>query len=95
MEKRIVKLLEKAIDIWFDRAEGKMNTTSCPLCKISTGCSSCPVYQKTGTTQCWNTPYRKWISAGTTQEKKAEARKEVNFLISLLPKKLQRPYWYD
>ena len=100
MNKRTLKALHESIDHWFDVLEGKSEDTSslaCALCNrfgdlscANTG-EKCPVFKKTGRLACARSPYMTYIR----NRSPLNARKEVEFLISLLPVKEQRPYWYD
>ena len=99
MDAHVIDKVEEAIDIWFDRAEGKINETPCPLCELTKyGCKGCPVNDVTSS-GCIGTPYHNWYSymmgsGPQSRGAKEEAKKEVHFLISLLPEKLQKPYWH-
>lgn len=74
---------------------------NCPLCEefqaddVELVCSGCPVQARTGRSFCAGTPYDRWgwVATGTwpdrratTEEAKAVAQDEVDFLKSLLPK---------
>lgn len=59
-------------------------------------CLSCPVFQRTLLNRCRNTPYNDWLQVtrnqprseprrAFTDEQKAVAREEMEFLIKLLP----------
>ena len=100
MNKKTLKALHESIDHWFDILEEKtIDTTAgaCALCKrfphtcMTWDEEKCPVFKKTERTFCERSPYSRYIRARTPRN----ARKEVEFLISLLPVKEQRPYWYD
>lgn len=78
---------------------------NCPLCQMflnngtSDDCLGCPVRKATGEAHCTNTPYvEQWAKArelpdlgdwAMTAEQIVAARAELDFLRSLLPKKLQ------
>jgi hypothetical protein len=78
--------------------EGAIN---CPLCQLFArkGCIGCPVRASSGMAQCSGTPYANWYDGcrrehlgntylpwfATTDELKALARAEADFLRSLLP----------
>ena len=73
---------------------------NCPLCKLFSdkNCHDCPVFEKVNAMGCHNTPYDEWEShhENKHEEKRMRkvhcptckklARKELNFLKSLLPK---------
>lgn len=95
--KKTIKATHDSIEKWFSvRDDGKeeRGRRDCALCTLfyRNGCYGCPVRDKTDLPYCKGSPYQKW-SGGT--ETKAIATKEINFLISLLPTKEQRIYWYD
>ena len=101
MDRATIKATHESIDHWFDVLERKSYHTgaeTCALCvkfKIYTtsfnSCRLCPVKQKTGFSSCTGSPYQDYVNQPT----RANARKEINFLISLLPEKEQECYWYD
>ena len=100
MPQETIDALHKAIDHWFDLEkktekgeEPFAKSEDCALClRFPASCvaktEKCPVFKKTGEKYCEESPYECLPS-------KDEAREEINFLISLLPIKEQRPYWYD
>jgi hypothetical protein len=81
--------LEKAIEIWRGRASissfNEYNYAECPLCNAHNDCIGCPVFKKTGETQCEATPFYEAFDA--RQEKnlplfKAKATEMVELLES-------------
>lgn len=79
-----------AIEKWKWIAAGKgvdLGTDNCPLCHLyyRFGCRGCPVYQKTGKSDCWGTPYDEYRTANRAAQKQAVAM--LNFLQDLLPRR--------
>ena len=83
------------------RDQGSDNCPLCVMFLELGVCDGCPVYAKTGWQRCARTPYSTWWSTyhkehgqrpqnydgiATTDELKALARAEADFLRSLLPK---------
>lgn len=80
-----------------------MGGENCPLCQMfmvnkayDEECVGCPVMKDTGYPKCRNTPYTDdWCRCSgdatwaITDEEILAARKEVDYLRSLLPKRLQ------
>lgn len=75
---------------------GRTKTLQCALCdyaeqmfmeknEMGYYCDSCPVKKATGKVQCQDTPFYKHRAAITDTSRQKEARKEVDFLLSLLP----------
>jgi len=77
--------------------------SNCPLCQVRDNCDFCPVSNKSKLDDCHGTPYMKWgkhqihdhtanpyrcwkITEGCKECEKL-AKAELDFLISLLPKK--------
>jgi Zn-finger nucleic acid-binding protein len=69
---------------------------TCPLCRLfwadeDGGCRHCPVMQRTGRRSCERTPYKQAEKAAndwgySSDQFQAAARRELEFLESLLPK---------
>lgn len=89
MNKKTLMALKQRIEIWEKKARGiymnKIGYSYCPLCKLfgNRGCVGCPVREKTGEKYCVGTPYYKYYDERT----KRNARKMVDFLKALLPKR--------
>jgi hypothetical protein len=73
-------------------ADTDKGTDNCPLCQLfhedhrltdGASCDGCPVSDRTGKLFCRGTPYMDYTGDGKT---KANARAELEFLRSLLPK---------
>ena len=71
-------------------------TMNCPLCQKFSFCGGCPVFEHSGLSGCNGTPYIKWHNIvyhngktawgrSTTDEEKAAALEELEFLVCLLP----------
>jgi hypothetical protein len=86
MKSKTLAALKKSIVIWSDRANGLDVDKGCPLCKLFPDCIDCPVMLKTGKPSCSGTPFYKWAAKPTA----ANAKKELDFLKSLLPKKRRK-----
>lgn len=83
--------------------KGERGTSDCPLCnkffhQAEGGyCVRCPVYARTGRPGCMESPWTNWIAASgwsaelgrcaDTDAGRNAARAELDFLISLIPKK--------
>lgn len=107
MNPSTLKALEQSIEHWERLANGKFadNETPtadhCALCKLffenreeEDRCKGCPVYNRTGFTSCFETPYGDAYNAfddyGLDSESfKDAAHKELAFLKTLLPKDQQ------
>ena len=82
----IVNLLAFRIKIWQDGGR-----KTCALCMkydpIMHDCEGCPIYIRTGRRGCQGTPYEDFIEASSSAipDRLACARREVDFLQSLLP----------
>ncbi len=61
---RAERALKKCIkEKWEPLASGKFEgdeEPECVLCETFIGCGLCPVFLRTGITDCYNTPYRAW-----------------------------------
>ena len=98
MDKVTLKALKKSIEKWEQRAKGKKTDDECPLCDLfrlysdvegveyefneNRICVGCPVFAKTGKVRCEGSPYDIWMDG----ESVADAKKELKFLKSLLPR---------
>jgi len=83
--------LELSIQKWQDIVNGKGDDAAylnCALCKREHGevCGGCPVKQKTGKTDCRNSPYIGYCRAEKKLVKLRWAKKELEFLKSLRKK---------
>ena len=102
MDNRTRTALEQSIAKWEANAKAEnltyvsLGADSCPLCVIfNTGleCGGCPVFERTESPHCNETPYVAAFTAYTSwawgenngQRFRAAARHEVEFLKSLLP----------
>ena len=119
MKKEMDELTKEALKGSIEKWENIVNnegidkgSTNCPLCHLfhETGsCKGCPIYSKTGNTNCYNTPYEKWndhqwnVHHKYTPEVKIYcsvcekfAKEELKFLKSLLPKETPKeiPKYY-
>lgn len=90
MNAKTLKALRGSIRKWERIVAGTGSDNgphNCPLCRLffwnREACEGCPVAAKTGRAQCDGTPYRDYDWSGS----KEDARRELNFLKSLLPKK--------
>src|SRR5690349_9315324 len=92
------KALEGSIRKWRGILAGTTaddGVTNCPLCaefySISLGCHGCPVSAATGHSFCRGSPYEKWedqnSSRAMNKKLRALAKAELDFLISLRPKR--------
>jgi len=105
MPARALKALKASIEKWRRNEAGDYRgifTDTCPLCKLFHAaenpkileddcCKKCPVYWRTGYSDCVNTPhsrvYHAWHDDGYASRKfRTAAKKEREFLESLLPK---------
>ena len=87
--------LEVSIAKWEDIAKGKdmddFGGYNCALCYViqrgDNICKGCPIFEKTGETDCWGTPFEKyedaWDNRANKRTLKAIAKKELEFLKSL------------
>lgn len=89
--------LEASIEKWRRIEAGtkrELGSSDCPLCHLYLGnmgnlCERCPVYERTGQVLCRDTPYTEWVhtvnwrDVADTDEKRALARAEREFLESL------------
>jgi len=102
MNSKTLTALKQSIAHWKRMATGKARTderpgsSGCALCKLFKNtkkwCRGCPVYKRTGITNCISTPYFEAASTyhGSGIESgqfKLAARIELKFLQSLLPKR--------
>jgi len=83
--------LEISIQKWQDIVDEKgidEQADNCALCEQEHGgvCGGCPVKQKTGKTDCRNSPYTKYCFAIKEFGKLRWAKKELEFLKSLRKK---------
>ncbi len=97
MEPTTLQALEESIAHWqrlstYQHKKGeKPVVTQCALCNLFVNCFPCPVRQRTGVDGCGMTPYGKANSLfNYTQHTQSDkflkaARKELLFLVSLLP----------
>lgn len=103
MTKKALTALNKSIAHWERLSTGTMTVlegtgvTDCALCSqfFDIRCAGCPVADRTGLSHCKDTPYIAADHArdafGITSEKfQTEAKKELAFLRSLLPKKAKK-----
>ena len=65
-----LRLMEEAVEIWRDRAAGKVRDNRCPLCIEyrnhdceDLDCKECPICKFTGQPNCRETPYKEWYFA--------------------------------
>jgi hypothetical protein len=96
MDERSLTALQKSIRHWERNAAGSFDgigTYACALCELfySDLCFDCPVYEKTGQSACVGTPLTGVneafeIHGPQSDEFRAAAQKEIDFLKSLLPK---------
>lgn len=96
MNAKTLKALKASIRHWErmkkkrDSLKESPKSSHCPLCQITDpySCEGCPVYEKTRSENCLDTP---WVTAnkvfyhGTNKEWRIAAQKEIDFLKSLLP----------
>ena len=85
--------LELSIQKWVDIVNGIEDDHGgfdCALCKAypDVGCTGCPVQKETGYSNCRGTPYTRYVIERTREN----AQRELNFLISLRPKKKEREF---
>ena len=101
MDKGTLKALKKSIEHWEENAKAskkrpaKLGPEECALCVqfISNSCRGCPVRESTGRMLCTDSPYEDCIYAwaayligqSTLKEFRAAAKRELQFLKSLLP----------
>lgn len=100
MTKETLEALDASIDHWKrmrkDRRCGERPVgTDCALCRLfnhfavkPTRCRGCPVYESTGYTLCFGTPYVDadiMFHTGTDEEFYKAATAEIEFLESLRP----------
>ena len=94
MNKETLKALKGSIHKWEKIVAGigdDDGPDNCPLCQLFNtsdvdeleACNGCPVAEKTGEQYCLRTPYDQYSGAATT----SNAKKELAFLKSLLPKR--------
>ena len=95
--------LKESIEKWEKRAAGAHNlplgTAACPLCRLfhadyqtdTASCEGCPVFEKTRGPFCIATPYLDYADNPTD----ANAKRELEFLKSLLPAEETRFGWVD
>ena len=100
MDAATKEALTKSIEHWRRLSDGTrmdgegISQSECALCKRffskATGCASCPVRIKTGAPFCTNSPYDRATEVRKfgldSEEFKAAAKLELEFLESLLPK---------
>ncbi len=89
--KWLVKYLEEHPDGLIPRT----GVSTCTLCLVFLigGCFNCPVYERTKRAYCERTPHSKYNSVGEHRNHvlaEEYAQKEVEFLESLLPKKVKK-----
>ncbi len=92
MSNRSKVALDKSIKHWEDVKENDspIGPNNCNLCILyhqhkdgHINCKSCPVYKKSGTTGCYNTPYYPYyIFRESKYTRKELAQKEIDFLKS-------------
>ena len=100
MNTKTLKALKQSIAHWKRLATGKredyedIGIHDCALCQIffEDGCDGCPVMKKTGEQSCKRTPYTEAAEAEDefsldSTEFHAEAKRMLEFLKSLLPRK--------
>ena len=102
MDARTLEALKSSIAKWEKNAAAETPAdahvfgSSCPLCALFARedeeyCKGCPVYERTGDSDCFGTPWEKASQKWLRWKKGAEtdfhdaAREEVAFLKSLLP----------
>lgn len=91
MDAKTLKALKGSIKKWEGIVAGTttdLGANNCPLCRlfILFNCRGCPVRERTLRVGCYDTPYIEHVRSPTV----ANARKEVAFLRSLLPKPTRR-----
>ena len=73
VDRVIEKALEESIEHWKRIVSGEEHTTraNCSLCSLffENNCAGCPIKEKTGETQCNNTPYREFTHHVTLTHK--------------------------
>lgn len=98
MKPETLEALKGSIKKWAEVAAGNIadkGADNCPLCDLyyANGCAGCPVAE-VGFKNCENSPFTAWriVQAGPgvmqwadTPVKKEYAKKELRFLIDLLP----------
>lgn len=99
MDERTLAALRGSIQKWRDIVAGTgedNGVDNCSLCEAFeySGCYDCPVRNRTGLPGCAESPYDTWNRffewgqfprIADSEEKKAAAQAELEFLISLLP----------
>lgn len=93
MTPKALKALKGSIRKWQRIVNGTgkdRGADNCPLCKAypRLDCAGCPVKKATGYDQCAETPYRDYRRAniwGSAADALISAKRELNFLKSLLP----------
>jgi hypothetical protein len=110
MDEKTLTALEGSIEKWEKIACGTgedLQSDNCPLCQVflvkNFNCSGCPVYEKTGTMSCENSPYDVWrfltIHYSTRKAINpvmvAAAQEMVEFLKGLLPSPFDINDFYD
>ena len=93
MPTKTLTALRASITIWERRAAGKRDNRSCPLCDLFNNsphnkhCAGCPVFETTGARYCRETPVMDWYrDVFGSPEETSNAKRELKFLQSLLPK---------
>lgn len=100
MNAKTLRALQGSIRKWEKILLGTgtdLGHNNCPLCKLfhKHDCKGCPVQEETGQRWCAGTPYEAWSDAqqlvgdkpSRNKNKLFEARRELDFLRSLLPQK--------
>lgn len=99
MDAKTRKALEGSIEKWQKIVAGTgidEGARNCPLCAMfyNLGCHGCPVRECSGRPFCFDTPHDAYVNAieyGTrSPEALRAAQAELDFLISLRPKKAKR-----
>ncbi len=97
MDEKTAKALEESIKHWEENVQAakkgrdvSIDPYDCALCKMfmlayaDRGCTSCPVYKKTGESYCHGTPYYEVMPSCLSIDSLASAcQAELDFLKSL------------
>jgi hypothetical protein len=97
MDERTLTALRGSIAKWEGIVAGTAKNEgagNCPLCQLflvpaplGSECVGCPVRDRSGASNCFNTPYMNfvWTWPLYSEKKHEHAKRELEFLTSLLP----------